>query len=116
MGGPDLDDLEAGADEIEAFAAELGHVVVAKAEADVVSDGERTRISTAGTPGMTVGGTGDTLAGLTAAFVKGNDPLDAAAAAAYANGRAAELIDDRYGGLTASDLLETVPRAIWGER
>ncbi|MEM4781747.1 MAG: NAD(P)H-hydrate epimerase [Halalkalicoccus sp.] len=115
MGGPDLDDLEAGVDEIEAFAAELGHVVMAKGEADVVSDGERTRISTRGTPGMTVGGTGDTLAGITAAFVKGADPLDAAAAAAYANGRAAERLD-RGGGLLASDLLDELPTVIWGER
>ena len=117
MGGPELDDLEAGADEIEAFAADLGHVVMAKSEADVISDGERTRISTAGTPGMTVGGTGDTLAGITAAFMKERDPLDAAAAASYANGRAAELIaDERYDGLAASDLLGSLPRAIWGER
>jgi ADP-dependent NAD(P)H-hydrate dehydratase / NAD(P)H-hydrate epimerase len=119
MGGPDLDDLEEGADEIEAFAAALGHVVMAKAEADVVSDGERTRISRAGTPGMAVGGTGDTLAGITAAFVKENDPFDAAVAASYANGRAAELVDeddDRAGGLLASDLLDALPRAIWGER
>ncbi|KYH25362.1 NAD(P)H-hydrate epimerase [Halalkalicoccus paucihalophilus] len=115
MGGPELDDLEAGADEIEAFAAELGHVVMAKAEADVVTDGEHTRISTRGTPGMTVGGTGDTLAGIIAAFIKGADPLDAAAAAAYANGRAAERLD-RGGGLLASDLLDELPEVIWGER
>lgn len=115
MGGPELDDLEEGADEIEAFAADLGHVVMAKAEADVVSDGERTRISTAGTPGMTVGGTGDTLAGITAAFMKGNDPLEAAAAASYANGRAAERLD-KGGGLLASDLLDELPEVVWGER
>ncbi|MDL5360877.1 NAD(P)H-hydrate epimerase [Halalkalicoccus sp. NIPERK01] len=115
MGGPELDDLEAGAEEIEAFAADLGHVVMAKAEADVVSDGERTRISTRGAPGMAVGGTGDTLAGITAAFMEENDPLDAAAAAAYANGRAAERLD-KGGGLLASDLLEELPAAIWGER
>lgn len=115
MGGPDLDDLEAGADEIEAFAADLGHVVMAKAEADVVSDGERTRISTRGTPGMVVGGTGDTLAGITAAFMDESDPLDAAAAAAYANGRAAERLD-KGGGLLASDLLDELPEVVWGER
>lgn len=115
MGGPELEDLEEGADEIEAFAADLGHVVMAKGAADVVSDGERTRISTRGTPGMTVGGTGDTLAGITAAFMKGCDPFDAAAAAAYANGRAGERLD-HGGGLLASDLLGALPEAIWGEK
>ncbi len=115
MGGPELDDIEAGTDEIEAFAADLGHVVMAKSDADVITDGERTRISTAGTPGMTVGGTGDTLAGVTAAFMKECDPLDAAAAASYANARAAERLD-HGGGLLASDLLDELPGAIWGER
>lgn len=115
MGGPELEDLEEGADEIEAFAADLGHVVMAKGAADVVSDGERTRISTRGTPGMSVGGTGDTLAGITAAFMKECDPFDAAAAAAYANGRAGERLD-HGGGLLASDLLNELPAAIWGEK
>lgn len=115
MGGPELDDLETGADEIESFAADLGHVVMAKGKADVVSDGERTRISTRGTPGMSVGGTGDTLAGITAAFMKECDPLDAAAAAAYANGRAGERLE-KGGGLLASDLLGELPQAIWGEK
>jgi hydroxyethylthiazole kinase-like uncharacterized protein yjeF len=115
MGGPELEDLEEGADEIESFAADLGHVVMAKGAADVVSDGERTRISTRGTPGMSVGGTGDTLAGITAAFMKECDPLDAAAAAAYANGRAGERLESG-GGLLASDLLDEFPQAIWGEK
>ena len=117
MGGPELDDLKAGADEVADFAADLGHVVLAKAEADVITDGERTRISEAGNPGMTVGGTGDTLAGITAAFLVASDPLDAAAAASYANGRAAErLWEERYDGLAASDLLDELPRAIWEGR
>lgn len=115
MGGPELEDLEDGADEIESFSADLGHVVMAKGASDVVSDGERTRISTRGTPGMSVGGTGDTLAGITAAFMKECDPFDAAAAAAYANGRAGERLD-HGGGLLASDLLSELPQAIWGEK
>ncbi len=114
-GGPELEDLESGADEIESFAADLGHVLLAKGKADVATDGERTRISTRGTPGMSVGGTGDTLAGITAAFMKAGDPLEGAAAAAYANGRAAERCE-AGGGLLASDLLSELPGAIWGER
>ena len=42
------------------------------------------------------------------------DPPDAAAVAAYANGRAGELVIEEYGhGLTATDLLDAVPRALW---
>ena len=119
MGGPEMerdDALRDRADEIAAFAADLGHVVVAKAEDDVITDGERTRVSTAGTPGMTVGGTGDTLAGAVAGLLGAHDPFQAACMAAYANGRAAELLDDeRHDGLVATDLLDALPRALWGD-
>lgn len=114
LGGPDVDDLAANAADVEALAAKLGHVVLAKGERDVVSDGEETRICRAGTPGMTVGGTGDTLAGITAALVATADPFEAACAATYVNGRAAELLD-KGGGLLASDLQDTIPTALWGE-
>ena len=117
LGGPDVDDLTAHADEIEALAADLGHAVLAKAKDDVITDGETTRICTTGTPGMTVGGTGDTLAGVVAAALATQDPIDAACVAPYVNGRAAERLEDDLGdGLLASDLLEEIPRALWGER
>ncbi len=118
MGGPEIESdepIREYADEIESFAADLGHVVVAKAAEDVVSDGERTRISRAGTPGMRVGGTGDTLAGILAGLLGDHDPFRAACVAAYANGRAGELLADRHDGLVASDLLDALPRALWGE-
>ena len=117
MGGPDVDGpLRDARDDIEAFAADLGHVVVAKAEEDVVSDGEETRIVRAGTPAMTVGGTGDTLAGTIAGLLGTQAPFDAACAGPFVNGRAAELLDDDRGdGLLASDLLDAIPRALWGD-
>ncbi|MFC4550942.1 MULTISPECIES: NAD(P)H-hydrate epimerase [Halorussus] len=119
MGGPEIErgeDLAAHADEIESFAADLGHVVVAKAKADVVSDGEETRVCHAGTPGMAVGGTGDLLAGTTAGLLASHDPFESACMATYANGRAAELLDDeRHDGLLASDMLDALPRALWGD-
>ncbi|WP_115863680.1 NAD(P)H-hydrate dehydratase [Halorussus litoreus] len=118
MGGPEIGEgepIREYTDEIESFAAELGHVVVAKAAEDVVSDGERTRVSRAGTPGMRVGGTGDTLAGVLAGLLAAHDPFQSACMAAYANGRAGELLADRHDGLLASDLLDALPRAIWGD-
>jgi hydroxyethylthiazole kinase-like uncharacterized protein yjeF len=115
MGGPDVDDLREHTDEIESFAAELGHVVLAKAKDDVISDGERTRVCRAGTPGMTVGGTGDVLAGVTAAFLATRAPLDAASAAPYVNGRAAERL--AHGdGLLASELLDSLPKTMQEEQ
>jgi NAD(P)H-hydrate epimerase len=66
---------------------------------------------------MTVGGTGDVLAGVAGAVLCTQAPLDAAAIAAYANGRAGDLVVEERGfGLVATDLLERVPEAMWGER
>ncbi|WP_436344460.1 NAD(P)H-hydrate dehydratase [Natronorubrum sp. FCH18a] len=116
MGGPDTDDLAAVADGIESFAAELGHIVLAKGANDVITDGERTRISRSGTPGMKVGGTGDTLAGIVAALMEHANPLDAAAAGAHVNGLAGErLAETQEFGFLASEMLEEIPAALWGE-
>ncbi|GAA0456828.1 NAD(P)H-hydrate dehydratase [Halococcus dombrowskii] len=114
MGGPDVDDLSEHVDEIEAFAADLGHVVLAKAKDDVITDGERTRISRTGTPGMTVGGTGDVLAGITAALLATRNPFEAASVAPYVNGRAAEQFSES--GLLASELLDGIPHAMEADR
>ncbi|AGB31115.1 carbohydrate kinase [Natrinema pellirubrum DSM 15624] len=116
MGGPDTDDLAAAADEIEAFAADLGHVVLAKGANDVITDGERTRISRSGTVGMKVGGTGDTLAGIVAALLEHADPLEAAAAGAHVNGLAGERLAERDDyGLLASELVGELPAVLWGD-
>ncbi|MFA9416618.1 NAD(P)H-hydrate dehydratase [Natrinema sp. HArc-T2] len=116
MGGPDTDSLRDAADEIEAFAADLGHVVLAKGVDDVITDGERTRICRAGTPGMKVGGTGDLLAGIVAALLEEADPLEAATAGAYVNGVAGErlAVSDALGVL-ASEMLDEIPAALWRE-
>ncbi|SDJ56612.1 NAD(P)H-hydrate dehydratase [Natronorubrum texcoconense] len=115
MGGPDTDDLAAAADEIESFAAELGHIVLAKGATDVITDGERTRISRSGTVGMKVGGTGDTLAGIVAALMEHAEPFDAAAAGAQVNGLAGERIaSTETFGFLASDMLDEIPAALWG--
>ncbi len=115
MGGPEADDLRDVVDEIEAFATELGHVVLAKGADDVISDGERTRINRSGTPGMAVGGTGDVLAGIVAGLLEDADPFEAACAGAYVNGVAGER---RAGadqlGFLASETLQEIPAALWG--
>lgn len=113
LGGPEVDDLAEGADEVEALAADLGHTIVAKGAVDVVTDGETTRLCRAGVPAMAVGGTGDVLSGVVAAFLGAVEPLAAATAAPYVNGRAGARLADELGeGLLASDLLETIPRVV----
>ncbi len=115
MGGPEVDDLRDAVDDVEALAAALDCVVLAKGATDVISDGERTRLNRSGTPAMAVGGTGDTLAGLVAALLEEADPFEAACAGAYVNGLAGEALAADGGlGLLAAELADELPAALWG--
>lgn len=62
---------------------------------------------------MTVGGTGDILAGVVGALACVLSPIQAATVGAYANGRAGDItVEKRGNGLLATDLLETIPTAL----
>ena len=114
MGGTSATDPEERGKRVAALADELGATILSKGAVDVISDGTRTRHNRTGTPGMTVGGTGDVLAGVTGALACVLDPIHAAAVGAYANGRAGEIVAEEYGhGLVATDLLGALPAALW---
>ena len=116
MGGETADDWRERADLVTDFAADLGQVLLVKGAYDVISDGETTRVGRTGNPGMTVGGTGDVLAGVTGALASTQGPIQAAAVAAYANGRAGDMVVDEHGyGLVATDLLDRIPDAMRDE-
>jgi NAD(P)H-hydrate epimerase len=117
MGGPTADDWRDRLAAVTDFAAEIGHALLVKGAYDVISDGTDARVNRTGNPGMTVGGTGDVLAGMAGALLATQSPLDAGALAAYANGLAGDRIVDRQGyGLLASDLPSELPRSLWGGR
>lgn len=113
MGGETSDDPDERAELVETFATELGHTLLVKGTVDVVSDGEHTRLNHTGNPGMTVGGTGDVLAGACGALACVLEVPHAAAVAAYANGRAGDQVISQHGyGLTATDLVSELPSAL----
>ena len=117
MGGPSAADWRERADAVEAFADELGHTLLVKGAHDVISDGETVRVNRTGNPGMTVGGTGDVLAGVTGALLSADDrdPVLAAAIAAHANGLAGDKAAEKNSyGLLATDLIDLLPAALWG--
>ncbi|WP_338729180.1 NAD(P)H-hydrate dehydratase [Haladaptatus sp. DJG-WS-42] len=117
MGGETDADWRTRKELVEQFAETLGHALLVKGAYDVISDGETTRVNRTGNPGMTVGGTGDVLAGATGALAATQEPMHAAAIAAYATGRAGDLVVEERGyGMMATDLLSTLPVALWGER
>jgi len=114
MGGETSDDWRDRMDLVGSFAAELGHTLLVKGPYDVISDGDRTRVGRTGNAGMTVGGTGDVLAGVAGALVCRLPPRQAGAVAAYANGRAGDVVAGRRGaGLIASDLLDVIPGVLF---
>jgi ADP-dependent NAD(P)H-hydrate dehydratase / NAD(P)H-hydrate epimerase len=106
----DREDVDAHRlDAVCAAADRFGCVVLLKgADTLVAAPGEGVLVCAAGTPALATAGSGDVLTGVVAAFLaKGIEARLAAAAAAYAHGRAAELGPER--GLIASDLVEALP-------
>lgn len=89
-------------------------VTLLKGPTDIISDGARVKLNRTGNPGMTVGGTGDVLAGITGAFFAiSADPFKAATAAAFVNGTAGDLaLDEKGYGLLATDIIEAIPKVI----
>lgn len=117
MGGDTAGNWRERADLVADFAADLGHTLLVKGRYDVVSDGEQSRLNRTGNPGMTVGGTGDVLAGAAGALMATLNPLQAGAVAAYANGLAGDdVVGDSGYGLLATDLLDALPAALRGDR
>ena len=100
----------------EAYARETGAVVLLKGPATVVTDGKQTRIIDAGCPGMATAGSGDVLSGILAATAAAAEPLDAASAAAWINGKAGELAQSRAGSvsMTAGDTANCVRDIVKG--
>lgn len=99
-----------------AAAARFGSVVVLKGARTVVAtpDGEAFIVPT-GNPGMATGGMGDVLTGAVASLVGQGLPLaQAAYAAAYLHGLAADLIAQERGmvGMLASEVADHLPEAI----
>jgi NAD(P)H-hydrate epimerase len=87
--------------------------ILLKGEKDVISDGKRMKVNQSGNAGMTVGGTGDVLAGICGAFLALSNPFRAACSAAFVNGMAGDMCFQKKGyNFTATDVVERVAEAI----
>lgn len=77
---------------VEKHAKENGITILLKGPTDIISDGKQTYLNPKNLAAMTVGGTGDVLSGVVAAMLcKNKDPVKAASAAAFVNGKAGYL-------------------------
>ncbi len=96
---------------VEKFAKKFQITILLKGPTDIISDGKKTFLNPKKTPAMTVGGTGDVLSGITAAFLARNrNSLESASAAAYVNGLAGKQVQRKLGlHMVASDLIDVLP-------
>ena len=104
--------LEERIDFVKDFSRLNNVITLMKGPTDLISDGSRVKINRIGNAGMTVGGTGDVLAGLVGAFFAiASDPLKVATAAVFVSGSAGNLAFEEKGyGLLATDVIGNIPR------
>jgi NAD(P)H-hydrate epimerase len=98
--------------QVQQAAKKLQTTILLKGPVDIISNNLQTAINKTGLPFMTVGGTGDILAGITGSLLaQGNSLFNSACAAAFINGKAAELTNKKT-SLTATDLLEQIRKVV----
>jgi len=99
---------------VEKYAKKYQLTILLKGPTDIISDGKKTFLNPKKTPAMTVGGTGDVLSGITAAFLARNrNSLESASAAAYVNGLAGKQVQRKLGlHMAASDLIDVLPAVL----
>lgn len=100
--------------EVQTVAQNLGTTLLVKVKTDIISDGTTVFLNESGSPYMSVGGTGDTLAGIGGALLaRGLPPITAGAGAAYINGKAGEFATKRFKeSLVAADIIDAIPEVI----
>jgi len=95
-------------------AKRLGATILLKTGPDIITDGEEIALSSTGSPYMSVGGTGDTLAGICGALIaRGLSAFEAAFLGSYIVGRAGQLAaEDLRDSLLATDVIDAISRVI----
>jgi len=99
---------------VQKEAEKLNTTILLKGNIDIISNGKETVLNKTGSPYMTIGGSGDVLAGVAGALMaRGIPPFLSAQAAAFINGMAGQLGEKNFGeGLMASDLIALIPQVL----
>lgn len=95
-------------------AKKFGATFLVKGKYDFISNGSERKINRTGCSQMTVGGTGDVLAGLCTAFLSiGNNTFDSACSAAFLNGLTGEYCLKEVGEFfTSLDMINNMPQTL----
>ncbi len=96
------------------YSRECKCTVLLKGYVDIISNGESVKLNSTGNPGMTVGGTGDILAGIVGGLMaQGHNAYEAAYLGSFINGSAGDIAKKDYGyNFLASDILKYIPKDI----
>jgi len=88
--------------------------ILIKGRIDTIAQWENIRMNRAGTPAMTVGGTGDVLSGIVAGLLsKGMSTYDAACLGAFICGTAGEkAFSKKSYGMIATDVIDMIPKVL----
>jgi len=107
---PPYDKIEKRGIEVFNIAKKLDVTLLAKGPFDYISNGNMLKINKTGCPEMSIGGTGDVLAGLCASFLTtGSNPYQAACSAAFLNGYLGEYCKETIGPrFTTIDMINNI--------
>ncbi len=96
---------------VATWAKKLSATILLKGAIDIISDGKAIKLNDVHNEAMTVGGTGDVLAGIVGALMaKGAEPFHAARMGAFINGAAGnKAFSKRSYGLIATDIIQEIP-------
>lgn len=95
---------------VQKFAHDYSCIILLKAVDDIISDGNKTVCVQGGNAGLTKGGTGDILAGLTSGLSATSDPfISAVVASILLKKTAEELFSTKGYWYTAKDILSQFP-------
>lgn len=103
--------IKPSSDNVKKMAQKYNITILLKGEEDIICNEKTSVVIKGGNQGMTKGGTGDVLAGLTASFYCKNDAFLSATCASYINKKAGEELYKTMGlYYNASDLALEIPK------
>lgn len=98
---------------VQKYAKEFGCVIMMKAVFDIISDGNEVYVVEGGNQGLTKGGTGDILAGLTVSLYAKNDPITSCVLSSFIEKKCAEELEKEKGyWFNNHELIEKIPAIV----
>lgn len=105
--------VEEKMEQVKFMAKKYKVVIMLKAIVDIISDGDKVFLVEGGNAGLTKGGTGDILAGLTTALSTNNTPLDSAISASLLLKKTGEKLFHSKGyWYNIGNIIEAIPEVL----